>query len=55
MFTRKKFRVKTLSNEHSYHNDNKHSASITQKNHEKFIIMNCDLADRFLFEKKRRE
>ena len=53
MFIQKKLRVKALSNEHSCHDDNEHSASTAQENHDEFNIVNRDLADRFLFEKKK--
>ena len=48
--------MKALSSEYLYHNDDKHSASTAQENHDEFNIINRDFVDRSLFErmKKRR-
>ena len=50
----KKLRVKILSSEHLCHNDNEHFALTAQKNHNEFNIVNRDLADRSLFERKKK-
>ena len=51
---KEKFRVKVLSNEHSYHDDNEHSALTTQENHNEFNIMNRNFTDQSLFERKKK-